>query len=463
MGMPGNYEHKRKEIFMKKYLSLLFSLVIVFSIMISPAHGSESSMDNGQPRSFVESYSGILSLLRTELVDAGKSIAEDDLQYNDILNQNVYTISLANGGYIEVNEKQEIVAVDNFEVSHNEKSICSIEDAITILETELQLDSYTLVEKKEFAEDYYRLAWHKQMNEYLNPFDSVYVLFDLKTMQLEKLKRYNFVAENTTPSITQSQALEIAMPYLKGHKNNEIRISYVRPNLDIENKIEPQWDTSASLAYIFKNEEVRVTVDAMTGEIVGLSEAAGAKEERGASAAKEAKCFGVREAYYAATRMAWADDGFQALGYSTSSLRFCSSPSDATAVTNFWNGNNNYGFFITCHANSSVLSDNGNFTVTSSSVPKNSVWNFVILAGCDTATNDTWSNAFGISNSSTNKAFIGFKGYAYFDDMYIFDKVFWNMIGKKPIKDCYADGCLAPGMNDTFPIFKGDSNYYGFV
>lgn len=453
---------------MKKYLSMFFALAIALSFIVSPAYGSanttDSAVDNQEMISFEESYHGILSLLGTELVDTGMAISDDDLQYDDRLNQDVYKIDLANGGYLEVNGKQEIVAVDNFEISDMMKKFCTIENAIAILEDELELDGYALVKKEEFAEDYHRLAWQKQVGDYLNPYDSVYVLFDIRTMQLENLKRYNFVAETSAePILTQSQAMEIATPYLKGHQDNEIRITYVRPNLDIENNIEPQWDTSVSLAYIFKNKAVRVTVDAMTGEIIGLTETAGAIENRGTSASKEAKCFATNNINHAATKMALADDGFQELGYTTSSLRFCSSAADATAVINFWNGNNNYGFYITCHASTSVLTDNGNFRVTSSSVPSGSIWNFVYLDGCDTAGNDTWSNAFGITDSSTSKAFIGYDGYAYQDDMYEFAKAFWRVVGTKTIKNCYMDGCHAPGMDDTNPVFRGDSSYYGFV
>ena len=41
--------------------------------------------------------------------------------------------------------------------------------------------------------------------------------------------------------------------------------------------------------------------------------------------------------------------------------------------------------------------------------------------------------------------------------------IFWSQVGYSSISDCVAYGDTAPGMDDTTPVFRGDTSYYGWI
>lgn len=271
----------------------------------------------------------------------------------------------------------------------------------------------------------------------------------------------------TEAQITKDEALSIASPYFSEQSGLsseadgeiEIRLTYVRPDSVVS--IEKQTQASSvNLAYIVKNSFIKVTIDAITGEVISVVEAA--------NATNPGRCFGCADSVvsYSSQKMDLANKGMTYLGYDMLSNYTCTSSSANTVVNNFWDSTSNYGFYISAHGSATSLTNNktgtAQFRVTSSEVGSKN-WNFVYLDACSTATGTSWSSAFGITNSSKNEAFIGFDGSAYMDDTYNFAIYFWSEVGRSSISDCVAYGDTAPGMDDTTPVFRGDTTYYGWI
>lgn len=386
-------------------------------------------------------------------------------------NENYVRFSLDNGGSIGYDEALGIVNVKNFkrsnDISH-EKSLSAVVETIS---RDLSLIDYTVTECGLYQEqqNYYRIVWEKTVNgdAQSNPFDSVWVLLDSETYQLLYLERYNLDVNATEAQITKDEALSIASPYFSEQSGLsseadgeiEIRLTYVRPDSVVS--IEKQTQASSvNLAYIVKNSFIKVTIDAITGEVISVVEAA--------NATNPGRCFGCADSVvsYSSQKMDLANKGMTYLGYDMLSNYTCTSSSANTVVNNFWDSTSNYGFYISAHGSATSLTNNktgtAQFRVTSSEVGSKN-WNFVYLDACSTATGTSWSSAFGITNSSKNEAFIGFDGSAYMDDTYNFAIYFWSEVGRSSISDCVAYGDTAPGMDDTTPVFRGDTTYYGWI
>lgn len=195
--------------------------------------------------------------------------------------ENYVRFTLNNGGSIGYDEALGIVNVKNFnrseEISH-EKSLNAVVETIS---RDLSLSDYTITECGLYQEqqNYYRIVWEKTIDgdAQSNPYDSVWVLLDSETYQLLYLERYSFEVNATEAQITREEALNIAAPYFAeqtgvasaADSQIEITITYVKPNAVGSADNQTQL-TSVVLAYIIKNDYIKATIDAMTGDIISV-------------------------------------------------------------------------------------------------------------------------------------------------------------------------------------------------
>ncbi len=171
----------------------------------------------------------------------------------------------------------------------------------------------------------------------------------------------------------------------------EVEFATVKTNACFDESVTPN---VIKLAYIVKTDSTYVYVDAYTGEIIGgeimkavLGGAIGASELSTASAS-----------------VTLAKSKLQNIGYnSTSAILTTQFKTDVPSRLK-------YAFYSCSHGTETYISskkneDDENRRFFARDVPEGT-YKFVFLDACNTASN-TWKNAFGISNSSTNKAFLG--------------------------------------------------------
>lgn len=160
------------------------------------------------------------------------------------------------------------------------------------------------------------------------------------------------------------------------------------------------------------------------------------------------------------------------LGYSTSSTQVASnSTGGKTAFLNFLKGYDNYALTFSGHGSSSTLAnDGGSFRVTASEVSSvvhnnSAVWKFVFLDACETMANETWANAFNISNSSSERIFLGWYDTVEVSVSYKFVKELNNQVGKSLGKNFYEILWDAIRATEQYnPIsFRGDKYWLGRV
>lgn len=418
-------------------------------------------LDTGNQQSIwtqnIDNGKHIIDILGAEVAKTKSLLKVKNLRTN----RDYIKYNLTNGGSFGINKELGIVNISNFSRAKDMKQNNSLDSIIATIESGLSLKDYIITESDKYLEqkNYYRIVWQKKVDKIgTNPYDSVWVLLDADTYQLLYLDRYNIQANSTEAKISKNEALKIALTYIDSEimpeAYTDIKLTYSRPNGGVD---ELNYDSvsTVNLSYIIKYENKRITVDALTGEIIGFTTTAG-----------QSKSFGCDDSIipYSSTKMNFADSAFRRLGYNVLSQHALNSSISNTAIKDFWKDSKSNAFYISTHASSSVLSNNKSgshsFFVTASDVPSGGNWDFVFLDGCNTATGTKWSSAFGISMLSLNKAFIGYTGEAYTDDMYNFNRYFWSKVGYASISDCVAYGDTAPGMEDTTPTFRGDPSYY---
>lgn len=227
-------------------------------------------------KDLTERYPKTFSLLGTELTEPGavQKLNKSESEYNEMTNQTAWKLDLANGGSLWLNNKIEIVEIDNFGGTGGADSL---EDAIAALEAEFGLEGFIYGTRELGTDGVCALYWEKQVGEYCNPYDSLRVILNEETFGLESLTRYNFPAETSEPAITEAEALEKAAPYLGANQYDRMKVTCQRTNLKAGTSELPEYGTTARLVYVFYRERARVSIDAVTGELTDYDEAAAAE------------------------------------------------------------------------------------------------------------------------------------------------------------------------------------------
>ena len=246
---------------MRKHLCRLAAIGAVLALLACGCAAAGSGLS--------ERYAKTFSLLGTELADPGaiRNLGQIEAEYNERSNQTARKLELANGGSLWVNEAGEIVEIDNFGGTGGADSQQAAAD---LLEREFALEGYVRTTRE--SSGLLFLAWEKQEGEYRNPYDSLRVVLNEETFGLELLTRYYFPAETTEPALTEAEALEAAAPYLGASQYDRVELVCQRTNLNAGTLDLPKYGTTARLVYVFYRDRLRVSIDAVTGEITGRDE-----------------------------------------------------------------------------------------------------------------------------------------------------------------------------------------------
>jgi len=229
-----------------------------------------------------ESIWGLLG----DAVDTSKA---SKMRYDEEIGQKYREYQLEGGGTVGINE----LGIVNIDSSRQDVEVQHKKDWDAVIETitqELSLEGYKVTGTENDIT--YRIVWEKIVDEdKTNPYDSVYALLDTRNYQLWNLRRYHMEANATEPKITPEQAEKIASSKFDGDKADSIKLTYARPNANLDHRGASKFLFESRLSYIVKgpieNGTARVTVDALTGEVIACTRAIwAASKSAGASSAE---------------------------------------------------------------------------------------------------------------------------------------------------------------------------------
>lgn len=83
-------------------------------------------------------------------------------------------------------------------------------------------------------------------------------------------------------------------------------------------------------------------------------------------------------------------------------------------------------------------------------------------ATCHSADDTSWADAFNITDSHANRAFLGWNGKVYPSKTAAFADAFWPLVGTMSIQNAAVQAAdEVPGKGTTPIRFYGDDYYYG--
>lgn len=89
-------------------------------------------------------------------------------------------------------------------------------------------------------------------------------------------------------------------------------------------------------------------------------------------------------------------------------------------------------------------------------------WHFVFIDTCHSADDTSWADAFNITDSHANRAFLGWNGKVYPSKTAAFADAFWPLVGTMSIQNAAVQAAdEVPGKGTTPIRFYGDDYYYG--
>lgn len=266
---------------MKRIFPLLSVLLLLF--LTGCASGQIPETASGQPTDkqvFQEAQSAgpdsIWGLLGTEI---DSSVPGEKDVYDQITGQTYTSYTLANGGTVGINERG-IVAIDNPRSPLEARQEKDWDSVAEIIASDLELEGYTITENglSSTGAGIYDIVWQREIEGVgTNPLDSVKTSFDPETLQLRMLFRVCMEANAIEPKLTPEEAVEIASERFDGTEADSVKLTYARPNANVDTDKPPKLLFEARLAYVVKgpveNGTARVTVDALTGEVIASTTA----------------------------------------------------------------------------------------------------------------------------------------------------------------------------------------------
>lgn len=347
----------------------------------------------------------------------------------------------------------------------------TVKDIEDMLVTKGYVDnSYILNYKKEFLNgEGIELFYIKEPKFGIeNKYNNIKVLIEKSTNRIISYKKTEKFNEEEKPRISQIEALNIANEFIlkRGIQSSiiptEIKLCVeYENNFFDKNKEEFIIGKDLCIVYNISYGDLNVFVNAIDGEICGGD----------TSKAMYGKSFYI-PTLNQNSNASYLSGVMRKLGYSTSSTKVTSNSSGGkTAFLNFLRGYDNYALTFSGHGSSSSLAnDGGSFRVTASEVSSvvhssSAVWKFVFLDACETMANETWANAFNISNSSSKRIFLGWYDTVKVTVSHDFVKELNNQVGRNLGKNFY--GILWDAIRATShynPIsFRGDKYWSGRV
>lgn len=272
---------------------------------------------------------------------------------------------------------------------------------------------------------------------------------------IQTFKVFNEKPNTLKNEISSNQAITISnhiMTKYGSSSNIKTSLEIFKPNYywnNASNKIA----NFVRLSWLVTDGNIKVYVDAVTGEILGGDEVKGSDH---------AKAFGHDSVSYSYNSSKLAEAGFKKLGYVTEPTFTTSTSNMRGAVLDYLNKSTSYGFYITCHTSGSgaALCGGGGWSVTPQDIHGN--FHLVFLDACSTAASRNWVNAFNCDNP--RRGFLGWKRTVGFDPSYQFCQYFWPRVGTKPIYNLALDAAASvPGSGTTPIVYFGDKSWYGWA
>lgn len=384
--------------------------------------------------------------------------ANDYLQ-NDNLVKNPETIVVFNGNsYAFLDDNNNIVRIKRVDeirkLKKNSTEVSSkfntVDDLIIFLEKNLIGYGYELSNRYYFSEDTISLRYEKILSQgVLDRYDYISIRINENYKQLESYYRNSsgYCFDQSKQIIPEEEAVKCVKPLFDEKKEqiSDVRLTTFKTKEYYDSNVETNM---ICLAYIVSSEESVIYVDAYDANILGKDEY---KVIRGGS-------IGSNDVSTASASANLAKNALLSMGYTnTPKVMSDEFGIDVPPILKS-------AFYCCCHGNATCIGsnktpNNSDRYFHCSSVPL-ATYKFVFLDACNTASSN-WKTAFNISNSSTNKAFLGWTstvaGYACYD----FCIDFWSYVSSTyTIYEAAAD---AADVDFDKPIqFTGDTSYNGY-
>lgn len=433
---------------MKRFIALLLS--ILFSFCAIPGVSAAAAQEI--PTSAIEILQELGAQNPTVIPQTRVSSIGDNLVKNPAT-----AIEFNDTSYAFLNETGEIIRIKRVNEIRTQKNMRnttsskfeSVDALKTYIENTLIGDEYALVDEYYFSEETLSLRYEKiLLSDALDRYDYVSVRINTSLIELETFYKANsgFQLATNANIIPKEKAIAVANDILgTGEKITDIRLATVKTNNHFKNNVA---ENDLRLAYMVSTASSVVYVDAYTAEVVGGDIY---KAVRGGA-------IGASELSTSSASINLAKSTLEDMGYTTTNKTLSSQ--FAVDVPPLLKS----AFYSCSHGNATVISsrkneDDENRRFYCSDVPSGT-YKFVFLDACSTASTQ-WKNAFGISSSSTNKAFLGWTDTVGTTASYNFCVDFWSYISST--YTVYEAAQDAADNDASKPIqFTGDTDYNGY-
>lgn len=433
---------------MKRFLALF--LAVVMSLCVVPSVSVAAAEE--VPSSAIEILKELGAQNLTVVPKTRSSSIGDNLVKNPAtaieFNDTSYAFLDDNGEIIRIKRVNEIRTQKNMRNATSSK-FESVDALKIYIENTLIGDEYDLVDEYYFSEETLSLRYEKILfSDALDRYDYVSVRINTSLIELETFYKVNsgFQLSTSANVIPKEKAIVVANDILgTGEKITDIRLATVKTNNHFKNDVV---ENDLRLAYMVSTASSVVYVDAYTAEVVGGDIY---KAVRGGA-------IGASELSTSSASINLAKSTLEDMGYTTTNKTLSSQ--FATDVPPLLKS----AFYSCSHGSATVISsrknesdENRRFYYTN--VPTGT-YKFVFLDACSTASTQ-WKNAFGISSSSTNKAFLGWTDTVGTTASYNFCVDFWSYISST--YTVYEAAQDAADNDASKPIqFTGDTDYNGY-
>lgn len=433
---------------MKRLIALLLSILMSFCVMSGM---SVAAAD--------EAPSSVMDILQ-ELGAKNPIIVPQtrSLEYGDNLIKNPATIiEFSDTSYAFLNDSGEIIRIKRVDEIRTQKNMRnasvskfeSIDALKSYIEENLIGDGYTLVDEYYFSEETLSLRYEKNIfSGAVDRYDYVSVRINTSLNELETFYKVSsgFQLKKDESVISEEKAIAVANDILgTSEKITNIRLTTVKTNNYFKNAVT---EDDLRLAYMVSTASSVVYVDAYTAEVVGGDIY---KAVRGGA-------IGAIELSTSSASINLAKSTLEDMGYTTTNKTLSSQ--FAIDVPPLLKS----AFYSCSHGSATVISSkknesDGNRRFYYSDVPTGT-YKFVFLDACETASTQ-WKNAFGISSSSSDKAFLGWTDTVGATASYNFCVDFWSYISSN--YTVYEAAQDAADSDASKPIqFTGDTDYNGY-
>lgn len=378
-----------------------------------------------------------------------------------LFSEAVYKLDNTKGSFVLLDDDWNICYIERFFEVKNAQSKKELGGCFDSLESlHIALRQYFISDEYEMIESFpfdsnticekYEKVESVAMKKVYNPYDSYTVFIDTNFNTLVLLFRCDSKVNIEEQTIIEPEQVLTSLDL-----NTTIE-SEALCFLDM-NDLDPSLGKQGGnfkLVYIIKTRGETIYVDAYNSEVFLISHF---KSVYGGAVAT------TDFANYSGS-LNLAKTGLENLGYYTTS----------SVVTNYLHSNVpnylNEGFYILAHGMPTYIKTdvagvpNSEIYFYPSQAANQSInYKFVFLDACYTAANTTWSSAFSIYSTSTNKAFLGWSDSVGDYDALVFCNYFWNYV-------LYAGSvnlAAAQAVYSSYPFycpiyFIGDYNYDGY-